>query len=193
MLVGRTLVWTSNYLHCDISNSLWKTIHKLWIIVADINVLTTRVNIVFTKLQRKDITVGQKRGELDNLRREICKLGIEGPHSVEEVAVLDTSTHFVSDKGWSVTRYNIVRYLFDRGIFFGNCFGNWNRKCSLILSVQHVSWPSILLRELTKYRRSRIATTFPENPCHKHMPHELVHIQGAGFGDILLTQMGRLQ
>lgn len=83
-----------------------------WIVIAAIDALTERVNIVFTKLQAKDLLVSQQTAELVNLASLICiQVRVDGPHSAEELDTLDTSTTFVSGR-WSVSNYNIVRYFF---------------------------------------------------------------------------------
>jgi hypothetical protein len=160
-----------------------------WIVVAGIDALTTQVNIVFTKLQGKDITVGQQNGELNNLRKEICKLGIQGPHSTEEVAIIDRTTHFVSDKGWSVTRYNILRYLFDQGLFVRELFRELESQMQFDIVSATCQLTFDIVGGVDRIQAERNSNNLPGESLPPTMPHELVHIQGAEFGDILLTQM----
>ena len=81
-----------------------------WVVVAGINALTAQVNIVFTKLQAKDLLVSQQSVELTHLTSLICiQVGVDGPHSQEELDVLDNSTNFISGR-WSISHYNVVRY-----------------------------------------------------------------------------------
>ena len=83
-----------------------------WIVIAAINTLTEQVNIIFTKLQVKDLLVSQQTAELSNLASLICiQVHVDGPHSVEELDALDASSIFVSSR-WSISRYNIVKYFF---------------------------------------------------------------------------------
>src|SRR5579862_5377281 len=67
-----------------------------WVVIADINALTVQVNIIFTKLQAKDLLVSQQSAELVNLASLICiQVGIDGPHSSEELTALDDTTNFI--------------------------------------------------------------------------------------------------
>ena len=68
------------------SPPLWR-----WIVIAAIDALTEQVNIVFTKLQAKDLLASQQTAELANLATLICiQVRVDGPDSVEVMQVEDT-------------------------------------------------------------------------------------------------------
>jgi len=93
-----------------------------WTVVASINALTGQVNIIFVKLQAKDLLVSQQSTELDRLASLICiQVGVDGPHSEEHIATIDDTKHFISGQ-WSVSRFNILKYLFDQGTFIKDLF-----------------------------------------------------------------------
>ena len=67
-----------------------------WVVIAGINALTVQVNIVFIKLQAKDLLVSQQSAELTYLTSLICiQVGIDGPHSQEDLAALNKIENFV--------------------------------------------------------------------------------------------------
>jgi len=93
-----------------------------WVVIAGINALTVQVNIIFTKLQAKDLLVSQQSAELVNLASLICiQVGVDGPHSSEELTALDDTTNFIFSRR-SVSRYNVIQYLFDQGMFAQELF-----------------------------------------------------------------------
>src|SRR5207248_2428829 len=87
-----------------------------WVVIASINVLTVQVNIIFTKLQGKEL-VSQQSTELVNLASLICiQVSVDGPHSSEEVNALNNTINFMFSR-WSISHHNVIRYLFNQGMF----------------------------------------------------------------------------
>jgi len=67
-----------------------------WVVIAGINALTAQVNIVFIKLQAKDLLVSQQSAELTHLASLICiQVGVDSPHSTEDLATLNKIENFV--------------------------------------------------------------------------------------------------
>src|SRR5439155_17952003 len=84
--------------------------------------LTAQVNIVFIKLQAKDLLVSQQSAELASLASLICiQVCVDGPHSAEELTTINKTENFVLSR-WSISRYNVIKYLFDQGMFVRELF-----------------------------------------------------------------------
>ena len=58
--------------------------------MAGINALTEQVNIVFIKLQSKDLLLSQQATAFDELAVSICvQIDLNGPHTVDQIAAID--------------------------------------------------------------------------------------------------------
>jgi hypothetical protein len=174
-----------------------------WIIIAAIDALTEQVNIVFTKLQAKDLLVSQQTAELVNLASLICiQVRVDGPHSAEELDALDTSTTFTSSH-WSVSNYNIVRYfflnyanirfLFDQGIYIRDLFKELEpeRQFQVISTIGRLVLDiveGILAIQAERDSRNDASDALPPT-----LPHELAKIRGSAFGEILLAHVDHLR
>jgi len=83
-----------------------------WVVAADINALSGQVNIIFVKLQAKDLLVSQQAVKFDKLAVLIyAQLEVEGPFTEDYIAAIDKSTHCMFGR-WSISNEKIINYLF---------------------------------------------------------------------------------
>src|SRR5216110_1888687 len=156
-----------------------------WVVIAGINALTAQVNIVFIKLQAKGLLVSQQSAELTHLTSLIrIQVGIDGPHSQEDLAALNKIENFVLGR-WSIRRYNVIKYLFDQGMFVRELF------LLLDLKVQYqvISMVGQLVLDVVdgvlEIQAERNCSNNATDDLPPTLPHELAKIHGSAFGEIL--------
>ena len=163
-----------------------------WIVVAGIDAFTAQVNIVFVKLQAKDLLVSQQSAELNTLASLLCiQLGIEGPHSEDDLAALNQATNVIQSR-WSVSHYNILQYLFDQGMFVRELF----RLLDPPLQLQVINMVGQLVLDVMEgvleIQTERDSNNNPVGDLPPTLPHELAKIRGSAFGDILSMHIDQL-
>jgi hypothetical protein len=164
-----------------------------WVVVAGIDAITTQVNIIFIKLQAKNLLVSQQSAELDRLASLICiQVGVDGPHSEDDIAELNHRVHFISSR-WSVSHYNVVKYLFDQGTFVKDLFIPLEPP----IQSQVISMVGQLILDvvvgITQIQAERTSNNNPGDDLPPTLSHELVKIRGSAFGNIVSTHLAQLQ
>jgi len=91
------------------------------VIIAAIGAITAHVNIVFKKLQSKDLLITQQITELQQLAVVIsAHLGIEESNDSDSIVVADDNT--IIHERWSVSHSSVIGFLQDQGSFVSKIF-----------------------------------------------------------------------
>jgi len=93
-----------------------------WILVTAINAITELVNVVFIKLQARDLLLSQQATAFDELVVSICgHIDINGPHTADQIAAIDKCNNYTFSR-WSISNQNIINYLYDQGTFIEDTY-----------------------------------------------------------------------
>ena len=74
-----------------------------WVAVAGINAIAEQVNIVFIKLQARDLLLSQQATAFDELAVSICgQIDINGLHTVDQITAIDKCNNYTISR-WSIS------------------------------------------------------------------------------------------
>jgi hypothetical protein len=152
--------------------------------------LTEHVNVVFVKLQSKDLIVSQQVTELEQLVVILSSIGVNGPCSKEEIEDIATRAGENSTFGrfW-ISHLDVIHFLYDQGTFIRTTFDDLSFELKYQVTTMVGKLVLIVIDgiiSITTERDSLNAASSTEFP--PVLPHELVQIRER---DIATTVINR--
>src|SRR5437762_4351207 len=84
-----------------------------WIVASAIHTLSKEINVVFVKLQSKNLLISQQAAELEKLATILCAhIIIDGPFSQEEIILIDMTLNTTFGR-WSISNENLINWILD--------------------------------------------------------------------------------
>jgi hypothetical protein len=170
-----------------------------WIVIAAISALSEQINIVFIKLQSKDLLISQQKAILENLAVGLSsQLGVDGPHTTVEMAALNIVTTSTFGR-WSIKHTNVIEFLNDQGLFVQSSLNHLPadsaESCHYIVNL--IGQLIVrLIDGIVEIQCERNSNNAPiDNDCYTIppvLPHALVHLRGSEFTNIIKKHLQQL-
>jgi len=164
-----------------------------WVAVAGINAIAEQVNIVFIKLQARDLLLSQQATAFDELAVSICgQIDIHGPHTADQIAAIDKCNNYTFSR-WSISNQNIINYLYDQGTFIEDTYNQLPIRSQI--DVIHMIGLLIIhiVDGVLNIQAERDSTNLSTNDLPPVLPHELVKIPGREFTKIVSMHINHLK
>lgn len=167
-----------------------------WILVAAIKRINQHVNIIFQRLQSKDLILSQQHEELDRLALALCiDIDIDGPYDPAQIQELEKlRTKDVSICGrWCISHDNVIRFIVNQGLWIRDKYegiidDTQQKKIVHTIGRLCVS----IIDGITDIQTERDSRNNPTDDLPPVMPHQLVKMRENVFSDILRANEERL-
>jgi len=164
-----------------------------WVVIAAINALSEQVNIVFIKLQARDLLLSQQATAFDELAVPICaQIEIDGPYTEDQIAAIDETTNCTFSR-WSISYQNIINYLYDQGTFIEDTYN----QLSIQSQIEIIHMVGLLIMQIVdgvlNIQAERDSANLSADNLSPVLPHQLVKIPGREFTKIVSVHVNRLK
>ena len=164
-----------------------------WVVVAGINALAEQVNIVFIKLQAKDLLLSQQATAFDELAVVICRqIDIDGPYTADQIAAIDKTTNYTFSR-WSISNQNIINYIYDQGTFIEDTYN----QLPIQSQIEIIHMIGLLIMHIVdgvlNIQAERDSINLSVNNLPSVLPHELIKIPGREFTKIISMHINHLR
>jgi hypothetical protein len=164
-----------------------------WIAASCIYILSKEINMVFVKLQSKNLLLSQQAAELEHLAINLyAHIMIDGPLSPDEITLIDITTNAIFGR-WSISHENLINWILDQGLFIQTI---WEE-----LSVQSTVDPMNIISKLMlqivegilNIKAERDSINQPTEDLPPVLPHQLVKLHGREFTSIISPHLNHLR
>jgi hypothetical protein len=179
------------------SNSLREPFDRLppdwwWVVAAGIYAVTEYVNPTFVQLQGRTLLVSQQTAILAKLGEDLSlHVGIEGPFNTaaEIQQAIELADGRISTYGrWSIPHAKVIDFLNDQGMYIRHTLDSlsdeWHEKVITAIGILLVT----VVEQILDIQAERNSKNDPAEDLPPVLPHELVKLRTAHFGNIIVDR-----
>ena len=160
-----------------------------WVVIAGLSALTEYVNIVFIKLQSKDLLISQQASELQKLAADIFILfNVEGPFNEDEIANAKLQGLCCTYSRFRISYDNIIVFLYDQGMFIREVLDSLLDELHEKVICTVGDFILIVIDGIINIQAERDSRNRPTDDLPPVLPHELVRIRTGEFGIRVITK-----
>ena len=151
--------------------------------------MTEYVNIVFIKLQSKDLLISQQASELQKLAADIFILfNVEGPFNEDEIANAKLQGLCCTYSRFRISYDNIIVFLYDQGMFIRAVLDSLLDELHEKVICTVGDFILLVMDGIIKIQAERDSLNRPTDDLPPVLPHELVRIRTGEFGIRVITK-----
>jgi len=164
-----------------------------WIAVAAVAGITETVNVVFIKLQGKDITVEQQSESLEELSIFLCtQVGVRGPYDRNQLRVLNPMRFSICGR-WALEATQLEEFLHGQSTFVLSALTALRQDDRVMLLASIGNMIVSCIDGILDIKAERNARNEPGEDIPPVLPHRLVKLRGKEFMNIISQHYTRLE